>query len=525
MYMPSRLNRLASTSTVMSCTLGKATCLGMDKICSPLCEEDVTQRKTQIVCTIGPSSSDVETLIGLIDRGMSVARLNFSHGNHESHYKTLLNIREAAAARPYNTVGIMLDTKGPEIRTGMLENGQPIALKAGQMLKIVTNYSFVGNSECISCSYNLLPKSVQVGSNILIADGSLTTQVVEIGEDYVNTKVMCNATIGERKNMNLPGCKVNLPILSEKDKHDIVDFALKYGLDFIALSFVQSAADVQLCRQIIAEHADCSTNPIPLKIISKIENLEGVINFDSICAESDGIMVARGDLGMEIPPEKIFVAQKCMITKCNIAGKPVVTATQMLESMIKNNRPTRAEMTDVANAVLDGSDCVMLSGETANGAFPLEAVNVMARVCAQAETCIDYSVLYHAIHASVPKPVAVPEAVACAAVESAHDLNAKIIIVITETGNTAQLISKYRPEHTIVACTAKPEVARSLKIARGVKTYVLNSILHSDGVISNALSLAKEEGLIESGEFAIAVHGVKEGCPGACNLMKVVKCP
>ncbi|KAJ1605380.1 pyruvate kinase [Cryptosporidium canis] len=520
------LKRLASTSAVMSCTLGKATCLGMDKICSPLADNDVTQRKTQIICTIGPSCNTVEALVGLIDKGMSVARLNFSHGDHESHFKTLQNIREAAKARPNSTVGIMLDTKGPEIRTGMLEGGKPIELKAGQTLKITTDYSILGNSGCISCSYPLLPKSVQVGSTVLIADGSLSTQVLEIGDDFIICKVLNNVTIGERKNMNLPGCKVHLPIIGDKDKRDIVEFALKHNLDFIALSFVQNGADVQFCRQIISENTQYSNGiPSPIKIISKIENLEGVINFDSICSESDGIMVARGDLGMEIPPEKIFVAQKCMISKCNVAGKPVVTATQMLESMIKSNRPTRAEMTDVANAVLDGSDCVMLSGETANGAFPFDAVNVMSRVCAQAETCIDYPVLYHAIHSSVPKPVAVPEAIACSAVESAHDVNAKLIIAITETGNTARLISKYRPSQTIIACTAKPEVARGLKIARGVKTYVLNSIHHSEAVISNALALAKDENLIDSGDFAVAVHGVKESCPGSCNLMKIVKCP
>lgn len=264
----------------------------------------------------------------------------------------------------------MLDTKGPEIRTGMLKGHKSVSLVAGQTLKLVTDYSFEGDETTIACSYPKLPQSVKQGGKILMADGSIVLKVIECGSDFVKCRVVNDATIGERKNMNLPGCKVDLPVTGEKDKKDILQFGLPHHMDMIAASFVQHPDDIRYLRKILGPEGQY------IKIIPKIENVEGILNFDEILAEADGVMVARGDMGMEIPPEKVFLAQKMMISKCNVAGKPVITATQMLESMTSNARPTRAEVADVANAVLDGTDCVMLSGETANGKFPVEAVQV-----------------------------------------------------------------------------------------------------------------------------------------------------
>merc|ERR1719491_2920835 len=323
----------------------------------------------------------------MLDAGMNIARLNFSHGDHKSHGMCVENLREALKQRPDKTCGIMLDTKGPEIRTGMLVDSKPIELVAGQDLIICTDYQFEGDATKIACSYKSLPETVQVGSIIFIADGSLTCEVTEIGENQVTCQVKNNCRLGERKNMNLPGAIVDLPTLTEKDEDDLCDFGLKYGVDMIAASFVRKAEDIETIRDVLGPRG------AHIKIIAKIENQEGLNNYDDILAATDGIMVARGDLGMEIPPEKVFLAQKMMIRKANIVGKPVVTATQMLESMITNPRPTRAECSDVANAVLDGTDCVILSGETANGEYPTGAVKIMAETCVEAESAINNETL------------------------------------------------------------------------------------------------------------------------------------
>merc|ERR1719284_694829 len=351
---------------------------------------DSFNRKCKIICTMGPACWDPPMLTKLIEAGMNIARLNFSHGDHEMHGQTVAKIREAAKAKPEKPVAIMLDTKGPEIRTGFFREdvGKSIELKQGQDLKLVTDYSFKGDSTCIALTYQKLPESVKPGNTILMADGSLSLKVKECGKDFVMTEVMNNCALGERKNCNLPGVKVDMPVLQDKDKQDLVNFGIPQGVDFVAASFVQSAEDVKQIRQTLGLRGRM------IKIISKIENEEGLKNYDAIVKESDGIMVARGDLGMEIPPEKVFLAQKMMISWCNLKGKPVVTATQMLESMTGLPRPTRAEASDVANAVLDGTDCVMLSGETAAGQFPLNAVTIMRRICEEAESAVDYGSLY-----------------------------------------------------------------------------------------------------------------------------------
>lgn len=409
----------------------------------------------------------------------------------------------------------MLDTKGPEIRTGLLESGKTIELTKDQILEITTDYTFKGTSEKIACSYQDLPTSVKEGSTILIADGTITCKVTEVLESSVKVQVFNSATLGEKKNMNLPGVIVNLPTLTEKDEDDLVNFGLKEGVDMIAASFVRKADDVNYIRDVLGPRG------AHIKIISKIENHEGVDNYEQILEASDGIMVARGDLGMEIPVEKVFIAQKYMIDKANLAGKPVITATQMLESMIKNPRPTRAEATDVANAVLDGSDCVMLSGETASGSYPIQAVDIMARLCVEAELCINYENVFTLISKYTPRPVTTKEAVCSAAVKTAEDINASLIIVITETGATARLVGKYRPVQPILALCMSASVIRQLNISRGIMCLKIPSFLGTDNLINDAMKYAVEAGYCKSGDNVVCLLGQNEESPEAVNIMKI----
>jgi pyruvate kinase len=410
----------------------------------------------------------------------------------------------------------MLDTKGPEIRTGKLEGGKTVELVKDQILEITTDYNFVGNAERIAVSYEGLPRSVKVGSTILIADGTLVVKVTEVVNDtLIKVQVLNSASLGEKKNMNLPGTIVDLPVLAEKDEDDLVNFGLKEGIDMIAASFIRKADNVHLIRDVLGPRG------AHIKIISKIENHEGVHNYEEILEASDGIMVARGDLGMEIPVEKVFIAQKYMIDKANLAGKPIITATQMLESMIKNPRPTRAEATDVANAVLDGTDCVMLSGETANGAYPFNAVDIMSRLCVEAEQCINYENVFNLITKYTSKPTSTNEAVCSAAVKTAVDINASLIIVITETGGTARLVAKYRPSQPILALCMSASVIRQLNISRGVFCLKIPSYLGSDNLVNDAMKYALEAGYCKKGDNVVCLMGQNEESPEAVNIMKI----
>lgn len=485
--------------------------------------EKLETRKSKIFCTIGPACWSKEMLVNMIDAGMDVARLNFSHGDHETHGRTVENIRAAVAERPGNHVMIMLDTKGPEIRTGFLVDNEPIELKEGQDLIITTDYEHFGTPEKIACSYKALPTSVVPGNTILAADGNIVMSVKECRETEVLVSVLNTATLGERKNMNLPGVIVDLPTITEKDRKDLIDFGLKYNVDAVAASFVRKGSDIDTIRETLGDAGR------HIKIIAKIENQEGLENFDDILAKTDGIMVARGDLGMEIPPEKVFLAQKMMIRKCNLAGKPVTTATQMLESMIKNPRPTRAECTDVANATIDGTDSVMLSGETAGGSYPLRAVNMMARTVLEAEGVTNWDQLYRAIRVSTleesKEPMSVTESCASSAVKTSIDLNAKMIIVCTETGNTARLVAKYRPEAPILVLTATPETARYVSgMVRGTRAIVMGSMLGTESILVRAAEMAKDWGWVNPGDNIVAIHGQMEARPGATNLIKVLTC-
>ncbi|KOB58873.1 pyruvate kinase [Plasmodium falciparum HB3] len=435
---------------------------------------NLRSKKTHIVCTLGPACKSVETLVKLIDAGMDICRFNFSHGSHEDHKEMFNNVLKAQELRPNCLLGMLLDTKGPEIRTGFLKNKE-VHLKEGSKLKLVTDYEFLGDETCIACSYKKLPQSVKPGNIILIADGSVSCKVLETHEDHVITEVLNSAVIGERKNMNLPNVKVDLPIISEKDKNDILNFAIPMGCNFIAASFIQSADDVRLIRNLLGPRGR------HIKIIPKIENIEGIIHFDKILAESDGIMIARGDLGMEISPEKVFLAQKLMISKCN------------------------------------------LQGETAGGKFPVEAVTIMSKICLEAEACIDYKLLYQSLVNAIETPISVQEAVARSAVETAESIQASLIIALTETGYTARLIAKYKPSCTILALSASDSTVKCLNVHRGVTCIKVGSFQGTDIVIRNAIEIAKQRNMAKVGDSVIAIHGIKEEVSGGTNLMKVVQ--
>eukprot|EP01029_Cantina_marsupialis_P015509 TRINITY_DN339_c0_g1_i1.p1 TRINITY_DN339_c0_g1~~TRINITY_DN339_c0_g1_i1.p1 ORF type:complete len:503 (-),score=195.87 TRINITY_DN339_c0_g1_i1:171-1679(-) len=483
--------------------------------------EVTNERKTKIICTIGPSCWSREMLGKMLQAGMNVARLNFSHGDHEVHANTVANLRAALADNPEKACAILLDTKGPEIRTGFLSTeDKKVVLKAGQDLELTTDYEHLGDSTKIACSYKALPTSVKVGQKILAADGSLIMTVKELKTESIIVTVMNNAIVGERKNMNLPGVIVDLPTITEKDRNDLVNFGLVHGVDFIAASFLRKASDVHYIREVLGPRG------ANIKIFPKIENQEGLENFDAILEAADGIMVARGDLGMEIPPEKVFLAQKMMIRKANVAGKPIITATQMLESMIQNPRPTRAECTDVANAVLDGTDCVMLSGETAGGAFPLEAVTIMGAVCREAEASLNYNKLYQAIRNTTMAEndkVDITETIASSAVKAAIDCGAKMLVVCTESGRSARLVAKYRPGIPLLVLTASPEAARYVNgCIKGATAIAMGSMVGTDIILVRGADLGKELGYCKSGDLLVAVHGVLEAKSGATNMLKIL---
>lgn len=473
---------------------------------------DTVHRRTKIICTIGPACWDVDQLELLMDAGMNVARFNFSHGDHPGHAGVLERVRQAAANKN-KSVAIMLDTKGPEIRTGFFANGaDKIHLKKGETLLLTSDYHFKGDSHKLACSYPVMAKSVTPGQQILVADGSLVLTVLSTDEAIgeVACRIENTCSIGERKNMNLPGVVVDLPTLTDKDVDDIVNFGVKHKVDFVAASFVRKASDVTHLRQLLSDN-----NGQDIKIICKIENQEGLENYDSILQVTDGIMVARGDLGMEIPPSKVFLAQKMMIREANIAGKYVVTATQMLESMITNPRPTRAECSDVANAVLDGTDCVMLSGETANGPYFEQAVRVMAKTCCEAENSRNYNALFAAVRRSVIlkyNGMSPGESLASSAVKTAIDTNAALIVVLSETGNTARLVSKYSPGRAVVCLTTNPAVARQCGgVLRGVHAYAVDSLEDDVALVQQTGREAVEARIAAPGELMIVVSGTLYG--------------
>lgn len=469
-------------------------------------------RKTKIVCTIGPASESEEMLEKLMKAGMNVARLNFSHGSHEEHKARIDTIRKVAD-RLGKTIGILLDTKGPEIRTHDMKDGL-IMLEKGKEV-IVSMSQVEGTPEKFSVTYEDLINDVQVGSYILLDDGLVELQVKDI--DKTKGEVKCDIlNTGELKNkkgVNLPGVKVNLPGITDKDADDIL-FGIKEDVDYIAASFVRRPSDVLDIREILERE-----NNHNITIFPKIENQEGIDNIEEILEVSDGLMVARGDMGVEIPPESVPIVQKDLIRKCNKLGKPVITATQMLDSMQRNPRATRAEASDVANAIYDGTDAVMLSGETAAGLYPEEAVKTMRNIAVSAEAAQDYKKLLSDRTKLVETSLV--NAIGVSVAHTALNLNVKAIVAATESGSTAVTISKYRPHSDIIAVTPSEHTARQLALVWGAYPVIKKGRKTTDDLLNNAVATAVETGRVSNGDLIIITAGVPTGEKGTTNMMKL----
>jgi pyruvate kinase len=467
-------------------------------------------RKTKIVCTIGPASENYQTLQTMIRAGMNVARLNFSHGSHAEHKVRIETVRKAAESLG-QPVAILLDTKGPEIRIGLFKD-KKIALQEGDIFTLTTR-EVEGTQEIVTVYYHQLPQDVQPGSSILLDDGLIDLKVLEIinGTD-IKCMVQNPGELSDRKRINLPGIAVSLPAMSDKDIADI-QFGIEMGVDFIAASFIQKAVDVLAIRKLIEDAgADIS-------IIAKIENEAGVTHLDEILKVADGLMVARGDLGVEIPAEEVPIVQKRMIEKCNRVGKPVITATQMLDSMIRNPRPTRAEASDIANAIFDGTDAIMLSGESAAGKYPVESVQTMARIAARSEEVLDYDALLK--RKGFSGRCTTTDAISQASAQTAMGLGAAAIVTSTESGYTARMLSKYRPQVPIIAVTPNYKTMRRLQLTWGVFPLQGPRTRSTDDMIDSAVRSALEAKFLSEGDLIVITAGVPVGIPGTTNLIKV----
>lgn len=467
-------------------------------------------KKTKIVCTIGPKSESVEMLRKLLDAGMNMMRMNFSHGDFEEHGNRIINLRKVMAETG-KRAAIVLDTKGPEIRTIKLVNGEDVKIVTGQEFTITTDKTVIGDNTRVAVTYEGFARDLKAGDTVLIDDGLLAFTVKEVVGNEVKCIAQNNGELGENKGVNLPNVSVSLPALSEKDINDL-KFGCEQGIDFVAASFIRKADDVRAVRKVLDENGGKD-----VKIISKIENQEGLDNFEEILALSDGIMVARGDLGVEIPVEDVPVAQKMMINRCNAVGKVVITATQMLDSMIKNPRPTRAEVNDVANAILDGTDCVMLSGESAKGKYPFEAVSVMRKIAEKIDP------LVKPMNKCENEPITVTSAVAKGTAEVSEALGAKVIVVATQSGRAARDMRKYFPTATILAITNNEKTANQLMISKGVVPFVDGNAESLDSFFALAEKTAVELGLAQAGDIIVATCGEKVFEQGTTNSVKVIE--
>lgn len=466
-------------------------------------------KRTKIIATIGPTSESVSMLKELITHGVNIARLNFSHGTHDEHLQRINNIRQASAEVGI-PVAIMLDTKGPEIRTGTLKENK-ITLTAGEIVTLTTA-DIIGDAKRFSINYNNLPNDVSVGSQILLDDGLIALSVIAIDGQEISCRILNTGELSNHKGVNVPNTIVKLPAVTEKDRADIA-FGIAQQVDFIAASFIRSAKDVLEIRRILEEaEAD-------IHIIAKIENAQGVENLDEILEAADGLMVARGDMGVEIPAEEVPLVQKKMIAKCNKVGKPVITATQMLDSMIRNPRPTRAEASDVANAIFDGTDAIMLSGETAAGKYPLEAVKTMNNIAQITEKALDYEHLL--LQNNHMASLSTTAAIGYATCMTASNLQAAAIITATESGSTARMISRFRPSSPIIAVTSSEKTLRKLILSWGVTPLLGEKVKDTDTMIDNAITASLQSGFIERGDLVVLTAGVPVGIPGTTNLLKV----
>lgn len=465
-------------------------------------------KKTKIVCTMGPSTDSDDILRELALNGLNVCRFNFSHGSHEEHKERMdrtKRVREELGL----PIAILLDTKGPEIRTG--EFKEPVVLEEGAKF-VIQMEDCIGDENRCTVSFKGMAEDVKPGDIVLIDDGLVALRVDEIKGGEIFTTVQNSGKVSSRKGVNLPGVVTNLPAITEKDIEDI-KFGVREGIDFIAASFVRKAQDVIEIRKILEENGGED-----IQIFSKIENQEGVDNIDSILQASDGIMVARGDMGVEIPSEEVPIVQKMIIKKCNELAKPVITATQMLDSMIRNPRPTRAEVTDVANAIYDGTDAIMLSGETAAGKYPIEAVKTMNRIAIRTEETLDYS---SKLNNDKSEKVTVTDAISHATCTTAMDLNAKAIITSTSSGYTTRMVSKFRPSAPIIAATWSEKVMRKLSLVWGVYPILSENVVSTDEVVESSIASALEAGYVHPGDIVVNTAGVPVGQTGKTNMIRV----
>lgn len=469
-------------------------------------------RKTKIICTMGPSTNDTEIIKQLLSAGMNIARLNFSHGNHEYHKSMIEKIRKASSETRI-PVAILLDTKGPEIRTGNIKDGKTITLVKDKKIVLTTD-EVEGTETLLSISYKKLPEEVSPGKHIYIADGLVDLEVEKVVANKIHCIVRNGSEIGSKKNVNVIGVKTSLPAITEQDEKDII-FGIGQKLDYIAASFIRKPSDVKEIRNILDRFNS------PIHIISKIEDEEGIENIDEIIRVSDGIMVARGDLGVQLKSEEIPIAQKRIILKCNKANKPVITATQMLDSMINNPKPTRAESTDVANAIFDGTDAIMLSGETASGKHPVLAVKTMNDIAYFVEQSAEYYMKCKIYFGMYDGNNSAGEAIAKAAFVVASDINASAIITPTVHGTTPKLISKYRPTQNIIAATTSEETQRKLMLFWGITPIITNLVSDSDIMLNNALKSALKENYVENYDKVVFVAGIPINSPMMLNMIKV----
>ena len=467
-------------------------------------------RKTKIICTLGPASDTEEVLREMIKAGMSVERFNFSHGSHEEHQKKLDVIKKLRKEMDI-PLATLLDTKGPEIRLGLIEGGKAV-LEDGDTF-VLTTEEIMGDKTRASISFKDLPKDVKEGDTILIDDGLIELRVEKVTATEITCTVMNGGKISDRKGVNVPNVDLSMEYLSEKDRSDI-EFGIQAGFDFIAASFVRCAQDVLQIREIL-ESNGCNT----IKIIAKIENAQGVNNLDEILRVSDGIMIARGDMGVEIPLEDVPVIQKMIIQRVYNSGKYVITATQMLDSMMNHPRPTRAEATDVANAIYDGTSVIMLSGETAAGKYPVESVRTMAKIAERTENDINYHRRFLEHDADQNRDVT--NAISHATCSAAYDLEASAIITVTQSGQTARMISKYRPQMPIIGCTTQTATYRHLSMSWGVVPVLCEEQNTEDALFKHAISRSKEYNLLKDGDLVVITAGVPLGIPGTTNLLKV----
>ncbi len=467
-------------------------------------------QKTKIIGTLGPSSENPEVFKSLVQNGLSIARINLSHGD-QTYIKNLIDMIKGVREELNIPVAILLDTRGPEIRTKNFKEGG-VRLTAGETISIC-NGDFEGDEKSFCITYSELYKDVKIGSIILLDDGLIELEVIDVSNKEIKCLIKNGGMIKNKKGINVPGVYINLPALSEKDKSDII-YGIELDVDFIAASFIRKKSDVLEIRKLLDEN-----NGETIQIVSKIESQEGVDNIDEIIEVSDAIMIARGDLGVEIPNERIPVTQKMIIEKCNTTEIPVITATQMLDSMMVNPRPTRAEVSDVANAVLDGTDAIMLSGETAAGAYPLESVKVMKKVAEASEASLDYKQMFKKIWKMQDKTVA--NAISYSTCSTAMNLNAKAIICPTHSGRTVKLISMFRPNVPIIGLTTNPKVQRQMQLNWGVTPFLMTEETSSDVLFYKSILIAKSADFVEKDDIVVIAAGIPLGVAGTTNLMKI----